>query len=235
MTTNNSHNNARKVVLITLSSIVILPITFFITYLLLNRPTTKIKTPQNTSNSNTTNLNTSNDKLASTINDNISFQFTRPNDKWQHKILQNEVNQYDKLNSYQIEISNETSKINLTIVENDIRYKKGFILGPNYEPNPINKTLIKSIPSDKKGKSIVYGNSNMLRVNNPKANSGQIIIDINMSENKEYSTNLYIFDNYTQHYRNQELYTQITYNQDSDENYLVMDSIITSFKFKINP
>ncbi len=229
--TNKSQIKARQYFLVITTIVILLPLTMIVTYLVIMRP----KTIQNSTNSNTrTNSNIVNkDSLKGVIKDDISFNYTKPDINWSHKLVKKEQNPYDKLKSYQYEFTNGKSKINFLVVEEDLLYQKYAVGNPNYISNELNSKLYGYVESSPESVEIYVdkGRSEISRIYNSRLGSGQIFVDKKNSKDKKFQSNLQLFIDYREDFRNQTFYVQITYDNDTPENYKAMDSLVKTITY----
>jgi hypothetical protein len=228
--TNQSHKKAITIVVTTLSIVVLLPLTLFITNLLLNRPKVSKDSKMQPK------INDNKDDLLGVINQGIALEYTKPDKSWNHKIVKSEVNPEDKLLSQEIEISNGMSTISVVLVEVDNRYLRYAIGNPNYTINPLNTSMYGYV--EKVGKELIEFTLNPAkryqRISNVRLGNGMIIIDPALKKDNLYQSSLLLFPEYQNNKKSQELQVQITYNQDSDKNYTTLDGIFKSLKYKTN-
>jgi hypothetical protein len=229
MKNNKTQIKARKILFVIIITVVVLPLTIFFTNLLINRPKTA-----RVQNAAVSTKPISQDNLNGEIIDNISFRYQKPDKNWSHTLIKKEKNQYDKLFSYEYEFSNGTSKINFLVVEEDIAYLQYTTRNPNYTSNELNGKLLGYVDNGLESTSIFMekGSIELSRIDNIRLGSGQIMVERKNQKDKKLQSNLQLFSDYKSDYKQQLLYTQITYNQDTSENYKVMDRLIKSINYK---
>jgi hypothetical protein len=227
---NQSQKKAMTIVIVTVSILVLLPLTIFITSLLLNKP----KLAKETQKPNT--QTGKQDDLKGSINQGITVEYLKPDKTWNHKIINTQTNPSDKLISQEVEITNGISTMNITLVEVDNRYLKYATGNPNYTLNPLNTSLYGYVEKPDKGVTEfnLIPTKRYYRIPNIRLGSGMIFIDPAIAKDKLYQSSMLLFPDYQLNKKSQELQVQITYNQDSDQNYAILDRIFKSLRYKPN-
>jgi hypothetical protein len=231
--TTKSQKQARLIVISVITILIIIPLTIFLMFMLLRKPVA-VDNKQNTTNQKQNNIG-----LVKSL---INFKYKAPNDKWQTKIIKEQKNKLSGVKSIEFEITNGVSSMNVLIDEVDLRY-----LGSSgVSESTINKEL-----SDKYYQYVELDKSNIYdiqdnttakysRTKNLRLGTGQIIYNSNKTttikgpDGKDklvYSSTLNMFDDYSKDYKLYSLNVQVTYKQDSEENYKVLDNIFKTLDY----
>ncbi|MGL4758214.1 MAG: hypothetical protein ACRCXZ_02680, partial [Patescibacteria group bacterium] len=103
MKASKSHKKAIGIILIICSILVLLPLTIFGTFWIMNFINPKPKNPRQTQDQPINNI-----PKASTINDKLQFSYLNFNNEWTHNVIKSEENNFDKLKTIELEIKNNS-------------------------------------------------------------------------------------------------------------------------------
>jgi hypothetical protein len=226
-----SQVKSQKIVFITLVIIIVLPLTIWMTTLLLNKPKVSkninaavpaIVTPKNNEN---------------VIDSIIKFGFTAPNQTWKSKVINETTNPTSLIKSLEFQITNGTSTMNIVINEVDLRLKNASAIDTKILNSEYDSKYLGYIEIDTKPVEILSNElSTYSRVTNPKTKTSQLIIDTKSTVKPKdkpikYNSTLSPFIGYSQDFRLYNLNTLVTYSQDTEENYLIMDQIFKTLRY----
>lgn len=213
--------------------IVVFPISIYGTILLMDtlspkKSQAKIVTRQDSLQKN----------IITKVNENFILEYTKPTSEWNHKILDKKNNPISGIRNLELEISNGKSTINIQLSEIDIRFQQ----------NAVNKSELLGegiygyVDTQNKieNELILNNNNKLLKTTNTRLGSGIILVDyksiknfkIDGAEKLKGNSKLLLLNSLNNQSIRTEIQTQITYNQDTNQNYILLDQIIKSLTLK---
>jgi hypothetical protein len=228
-----------KVMLIVTVILFILPLSIYLTFMLTNKPLTKSKVPLDP-----TIIMTNNDKEV-LIKSLINFKFTKPNNTWGYKINKEITNKYNRTKAIDMTITNGISKTNILVNETELQNQRSTGIDEKRLNTEITKNFMNYVRISESNKNLIKStaNYNLVRSDNLSESKGQIIVNTNdyKEENVDgnnkiikYQSLINPFDNYSENFKQYQLESQFTYQEDTVENYKVLDNIIQSLQFNID-
>jgi hypothetical protein len=182
------------------------------------------------------------DSTVDRVDGSYPVTFMKPSSEWKSRIISDDKS-WNKFNTMVFEIYKGNVSMQVNIILEDIAELRGFARYGDQKLNPLESSLeYKSILLSS-AKSI--DKTDLSRVSKSEFDNSQIIVNTNkkfdilknkVNEEREvgYLHSVDLFPDYTKKYRNARIRTKITYSISTEENYLILDSIIPSIKLVEN-
>jgi hypothetical protein len=211
-----------KILLIAICIIIIIPISIWVTMLLINRPAVNLSAPAEKPLVINQDIN-----APIIINSLLTLQYTRPNDSWSHLVVSTKTDEY-RARSMTLELKNTQIKILLDIQE--------LALGLNRQAVTIDKITKRAIYDFNKYEESGAG-TQTIKIKDKdytlktSSNNTYILLDPSISNNKKILSTLDLFPEYNENNKNYKIITNIKLeipNNNQDNSYLPIVSKILS-------
>jgi hypothetical protein len=219
----------------------VLPISIFLVYFIKSRESAlgNINSPMITTKQSQV---VNSDPMADRVDGSYPVTFMKPNSEWKSRII-SDAKDWNKFNTMVFEIYKGNVSMQVNIILEDISELREFARNGDQKLKPLESSLEYKKILLSTAKSI--DKTDLSRVSKSEFDNSQIIVNTNkkydilknkVNEEREegYLHSVDLFPDYTKKYRNARMRTKITYSISTEENYLILDSIIPSIKLVEN-
>jgi hypothetical protein len=173
---------------------------------------------------------TNNSPTEDIINGTYKISYTKPDSEFKSRILSDSAD-FGKIKTLVFEIYKGDIVMHVSVVEEDIAELRNLERNSDQKINVLDSVLEYHLIDSKITK---LDSNNLVRTNISKQDRSQVILSNSKTIKKEegisYLKSLDLFPEYTLKYRNSRLRTTITYLNNTENNYKILDTIVPSIK-----